>query len=150
MFYYCFDTHLSLFLLSLLSFYAGRVQMKLQSFARREGSGQWRTRPLIHSKNMMNLEDAEALLIFFSKLIEGRINVCVGEVGNSGGGAIMPAVANKTTFSNIVHTTSGGSCKWLPHVAKLILEMIANHTHPRVYRRIFLPCRESFIRRLTS
>jgi hypothetical protein len=36
---------------------------------------------------------------FFSKLIEGRINVCVWEVGNSGGGAIMPAVANKTTFS---------------------------------------------------
>jgi hypothetical protein len=36
---------------------------------------------------------------FFSKLIEGHINVCVGEVGNSGGGVIMPAVANETTFS---------------------------------------------------
>ncbi len=36
---------------------------------------------------------------FFRKLIEGRINVCMGEVGNSGGGAIMPAVANETTFS---------------------------------------------------
>ncbi len=67
---------------------------------------------------------------FFSKLIQGHINVCVGEVGNSGGGAIMPAVANETTFSNIVHTTSGGSCKWLPHVDKLILEMLANRTPP--------------------
>jgi hypothetical protein len=67
---------------------------------------------------------------FFSKLIEGSINVCVGEVGNSGGGAIMPAVANKTTFSNVVHTTSGGSCEWLLHVDKLILEMLANCTPP--------------------
>ena len=42
----------------------------------------------------------------------------------------MPAVANKTTFSNVVHTTSGGSCEWLPHVDKLILEMLANRTPP--------------------
>jgi hypothetical protein len=27
---------------------------------RREGTGQWQTRPLAHPKNMMNLGDAEA------------------------------------------------------------------------------------------
>jgi hypothetical protein len=31
---------------------------------RREGTGQWQTRPLAYPKNMMNLGDAEALPIF--------------------------------------------------------------------------------------
>ena len=33
-------------------------------------------------------------------------------------------------LTNVVHTTSGGSCEWLPHVDKLILEMLANRTPP--------------------
>ncbi len=33
-------------------------------------------------------------------------------------------------LTNIVHTTSGGSCEWLLHVDKLILEMLVNCTPP--------------------
>jgi hypothetical protein len=62
--YYCFDTHPSLFLLSLLLFYSGIVQMKRQPLVKREGTGQWQTMPLVHQQNMMNLGDAEALPIF--------------------------------------------------------------------------------------
>jgi hypothetical protein len=56
---------LSLFLLSILSFYTGRVwMMRHVRSVRREGTGQWQTRPLDYPRNMMNLGDAEALLIF--------------------------------------------------------------------------------------
>ena len=33
-------------------------------------------------------------------------------------------------LTNVVHTTSGGHCEWLPHVDKLIIEMLANRTPP--------------------
>ncbi len=58
---------LSLFLQSILSFYAGRVRMMRHvRRVRREGTGQWQTRSLAHPKNMMNLGDTEALPIFSS------------------------------------------------------------------------------------
>ena len=56
---------LSLFLQSILSFYAGRVWMMTHvRSVWREGTDQWQMRPLSYPKNMMNLGDTEALPIF--------------------------------------------------------------------------------------